>query len=165
MSMLEWEKELIETAPDREVAEHIRTALFRLFREDAYLLRADANERSISHRLALYLEEEFPQWDVDCEYNRDRHEPKRLHLDPEPEQSDDAQGTTVYPDIIVHERGESRNLLAIEIKKSNGESAEKDFRKLWVLRHELGYQCALFLRFNTAANAGEGITEMRWSVE
>ncbi|MFQ5852201.1 MAG: hypothetical protein ACE5JU_16660 [Candidatus Binatia bacterium] len=162
--MPQWERELIETAPDRDVAEHVRTALSRLLKEDTYLLEADVNERSISHRLALYLEEEFPDWDVDCEYNRDRHEPKRLHLDPEPVRSDDTQGTTVYPDIIVHARGEPRNLLAIEIKKSNGGSGEKDFRKLLGLRYELGYHCGLFLRFNTGAD-GVGISEVRWSVE
>lgn len=73
--MAQWEKELIGTAPDRDVAEHVRGSLLRLLAEDAYLFEADANERSISHRLALYLEEEFPGWNVDCEYNRDQHEP------------------------------------------------------------------------------------------
>jgi hypothetical protein len=162
--MVEWETKLIEEARDRDVAEHVRTALSRLLKEDAYLLEADVNERSISHRLALYLEEEFPDWDVDCEYNRDEHEPKRLRLDPESVQSDDTQGTTVYPDIIVHERGKPRNLLAIEIKKNNGGNGNKDFCKLRGLRNELGYRYGLFLRFDTTAS-GAGISELRWSVD
>ena len=162
--MSQWQRELIETAPHRDVAEHVRTARSRLLKEDTYLLEAGVNERSISHRLARYLEEQFPDWDVDCEQNRDGHEPKRLRLDPESVRSDDTQGTTVYPDIIVHERGTRRNLLAIEIKKSTGGSGQKDVRKLSGLRHELEYRCGLFLRFNTGAD-GVGISEVRWSVD
>jgi hypothetical protein len=164
MSMPDWERELIEKAPDRDVAEHVRAAVSRLLNEDAYLLEADVNERSISHRLALYLEEEFLDWDVDCEYNRDGHEPKRLHVNPESIPSDDTQGTTVYPDIIVHERGKRSNLLAIEIKKSNGGGGDVDFRKLRGLRNELGYQYALFLRFQVGAS-GASLNELRWSVD
>lgn len=162
--MAEWERQLIEEAPDRDVAEHVRVALSRLLREDAFLLEADANERSISHRLAVYLGEEFPRWDVDCEYNRDGHEPKRLQLNPESVQSDDAQGTTVYPDIIVHKRGRPENVLAVEIKKSNGGRGERDCRKLGRLRSELGYRFGLFLRFETGKSS-RGVTEACWSVD
>ena len=158
------EETLIGTAPDRDIAEHIRTALHRLIAEDADLFKADANERSISHRLAIYLEQEFPGWNVDCEYNRDGHEPKRLQLNPETIRSDDEQGTTVYPDIIVHRRGKTENYLAIEIKKRNGGSENKDLLKLRALRNELGYTFALFLRFQTEAS-GVDISDVRWSVD
>ena len=160
--MDEWANELVETGPDRGVAEHVRAALSRLLLEDASLLKSDANERSVSHRLALYLEEEFPGWNVDCEYNRDGHEPKRLNLNPKRVQSDDTQGTTVYPDLIVHKRGEPSNLLAIEIKKSNGESKDRDIEKLRALRLELSYCCALFVRFSTGSGGG-GISDLLWS--
>ena len=153
----------MESAPDQSVAAHVAAALARLLRDDVYLLEVDANERSISHRLALYLEEEFPGRDVDCEYNRDRHEPKRLQLEPENVRSDDEQGKTVYPDIIVHKRGEPRNLLAIEIKKDTGENGDKDLQKLRALRHQLGYSYALFIRFGTRRDAG--VTELQWSRE
>ena len=141
--MNNWEETLIGTAPARVVAEHVRTSLKRLIAEDAELFEADANERSISHRLAIYLEKAFPGWHVDCEYNRDGHDPKRLQLNPETIQSDDEQGTTVYPDIIVHQRGKPKNHLVIEIKKCNGGSRDKDLRKLRALRKELGYTFAL----------------------
>ena len=159
-----WEKTLIETAPDRDVAEHVRTSLKRLIAKDADLFEADANERSISHRLAIYLEEEFQGWNVDCEYNRDGHEPKRLQLNPETIQSDDEQGTTVYPDIIVHQRGKPKNHLVLEIKKCNGGSCDKGLRKLRALRKELGYTFALFLRFRTEAPVAE-IDDVLWSVD
>lgn len=159
-----WEKTLIETAPDRDVAEHVRTSLKRLIAKDADLFEADANERSISHRLAIYLEEEFQGWNVDCEYNRDGHDPKRLQLNPETIQSDDEQGTTVYPDIIVPQRGKPKNHLVLEIKKCNGGSCAKDLRKLRALRKELGYTFALFLRFRTEAPVAE-IDDVLWSVD
>ena len=159
-----WEKTLIGTAPDRDVAEHVRTSLKRLIARDADLFEADANERSISHRLAIYLEEEFTGWNVDCEYNRDGHEPKRLQLNPEMIKSDDEQGTTVYPDIIVHQRGKPKNHLVIEIKKCNGGSRDQDLRKLRALRKELGYAFALFLRFRTEAPVAE-IDDVLWSVD
>ncbi len=162
--MAKWAKLLIETAPDRDVAEHVLRSLQRLLAEDVYLFEADANERSISHRLALYLEEEFPGWNVDCEYNRNGHEPKRLQLNPEEIQSDDEQGTTVYPDIIVHRRGQSENHLVIEIKKRNGGSCNNDLRKLRALRKELGYTFALFLRFQTEASAAD-IGDVLWIVD
>jgi hypothetical protein len=43
---------------------------------------------------------------VDPEYNRDGHEVKR------------SDGVIVVPDVIVHHRGTSDNLLVIEVKKS-----------------------------------------------
>jgi hypothetical protein len=63
--MTNWEKVLIESAPDRDLAERVRYAPARLLDEDVDLLKADANERSISHRFAVYLEKKFPEWDVD----------------------------------------------------------------------------------------------------
>jgi hypothetical protein len=48
----------------------------KLCQRDLILIQNDVNERSISHRLALYLQNEFPEWDVDCEYNPQGEEPK-----------------------------------------------------------------------------------------
>lgn len=162
--MDDWADQLIENAPERDVAERVHVALARILREDAPLLRADANERSVSHRLALYLEEQFPDWNVDCEYNRDGHDPKRLHLTPQQVSSDDTRGTTVYPDIIVHKRGKPDNLLVIEIKKSNGGNEERDYQKLRAFRRELNYLCALFVLFGGGSDS-VGISRVNWSVE
>lgn len=62
------------------VAEKVLEAIRQLLEKDSHLLRVNASERSISHRLGLHLANEFPDWDVDCEYNRNDHEIKRLHL-------------------------------------------------------------------------------------
>jgi hypothetical protein len=93
-------------------------ALATLFDRDVYLLAVDANERSISHRFAMYLQAQFERFDVDCEYNRDGVEPKKLgHLGLLPD-SEDVEAQTVFPDIIVHIRGTNRNYLGVEMKKS-----------------------------------------------
>jgi hypothetical protein len=39
-------------------------------REDKDLINNSANERSISHNLAEYLQNYFRDLNVDCEYNR-----------------------------------------------------------------------------------------------
>ncbi len=109
-------------------------ALELLLRLDAYLFETDVNERSISHKFVSYLQEEFKGWDVDCEYNRDHHDPKILNLPGISSlevRPDDVQAKTVYPDIIVHHRGTEDNLLVIEIKKANNpESIDFDMLEL-----------------------------------
>src|SRR6266849_4642234 len=99
----------------REPGEAVLKALDSLLKKDAYLLRVDANERSISHRLATYLQLELPKWHVDCEYNRDEIDPKRIEylgLDPD---DADTEAKTVYPDIIAHMRGKKNNYLVVEV--------------------------------------------------
>ena len=41
-----------------------------LIKNDFYLLEIGTNERSVAHKLAEYLQQEFPNRHVDCEYNR-----------------------------------------------------------------------------------------------
>ncbi len=53
-----------------EVKSRLISALFALWEKDRHLLKYDASERSITHRLAVHLEGLFPEYDVDCEYNR-----------------------------------------------------------------------------------------------
>ena len=63
-----------------EVRDRLYAAYHALLRHDRALLELDANERSLTHKLAEYLQGEFPDWDVDCEYNRDGDTPKRLSV-------------------------------------------------------------------------------------
>jgi len=134
-------------------------ALDRLCDHDKILFENDASERSICHRLALYLEDEFPDFDVDCEYNCDCNDPrlvKRLYseklLEIVRENNPEFRGdsVTVYPDIIIHHRNTNRNLLVIEAKKTtSGVSVEYDMEKLRAYKKELGYVFAKFLKFGT----------------
>ncbi|MHB8118317.1 MAG: type II toxin-antitoxin system HicB family antitoxin [Methanothrix sp.] len=141
---------------DADIKQKINDSILLLIKNDSYLLKREVHERAIAHRLALYLEPKFSEWDVDCEYNRDYHdEPKKLprYLLDEAER-DETKEKTVIPDIIVHHRGpgDYHNLLAIEIKTTNNSTPDKDnfdYLKLMAFKSELKYKYSLFIKFNT----------------
>lgn len=136
-------------AIDRDALEAVvRKAIDRLFERDSFLLQSNANERSISHKLAKYLQMELDCWHVDCEYNRDGHDNKQLDLPAKQKPTDDLDARTVYPDIVVHHRNTEHNLLAVEIKKSNNpDDGSFDCLKLKAFKKQLGYQYCLFIKF------------------
>lgn len=129
-------------------------ALSELLNNDQDLLGIDANERSITFRFAMYLQQHFPDWTVDCEYNRDGTEPKRLgHLELYPDSEDD-EAKTVFPDVIVHRRGTRNNYLVLEFKKSTSRvDRQIDLRKLRGYKQQLGYEHALFVEVGTEGQA------------
>jgi len=137
--------------------ERIELALKLLLERDSFLIDIDANERSISHHLAVYIKLVMPAWDIDCEYNRNGHGPKVTHLPVGDAQMDDEHARTVYPDIIVHLRNTNANLLAIEVKKSSsGIAPDYDLQKLAsYCREPLSYQYGLFLMLRTRKNMDE----------
>ena len=105
-----------------------------MVQEDFPLLQLDLHERTITHQLAVHLTTEFPDWDVDCEYNRREYNVKRIDQILSSFFADGSKGNcrevyeerSVYPDIIVHQRGQDKNLLVIEVKKNNrDDSADK----------------------------------------
>jgi hypothetical protein len=140
-----------------ELNERLGRACAIFMERDQHLLCVEANERSMTHKFAEYLQREFPEWDVDCEYNRSGHVPKRLRtLVPEWQVSpEDENATTVFPDIIVHRRGAKENLLVIEAKKS-GTSDTFDRAKLAAYMSEDAYNYlhAVLVRFVTAGTLG-----------
>ncbi|MGD0707436.1 MAG: hypothetical protein ABSA51_03170 [Anaerolineaceae bacterium] len=147
---------------NNDVKSKIHRSIDKLLRYDDHLLRYDVNERSISHQLAIYIQDNFPEWNVDCEYNRHLNEIKRLNLQLEQLESNDTNAKTVFPDIIVHHRGKDDNLLVIEIKKStNPQTSEYDCQKLIAFKSELGYQIALFIKFRVGIE-NFGVEEERW---
>ena len=129
-------------------------ALSDLLTHDYHLLNVDANERSITFRFAIYLQARLPDWMVDCEFNRDGVEPKRLgHLELYPD-SEDEEAKTVFPDVIVHRRGTKENYLVIEFKKSTSRvDRQIDIRKLGGYKQQLGYKHALFIEVGTGGQA------------
>jgi hypothetical protein len=101
------------TFPDLEM--RVMRAIEMLRERDSQLLLENASEWTIAHRLAVYLEQQIPGWDVDCEYNRQgdgsrsRREEKR-----------DESGGAIRVDINVHHRTKltrKDNLLVVELKK------------------------------------------------
>ncbi len=145
-----------------QIKEKTAAALQQLIAEDSYLLVQDVNERSISHKLAGYLEQRFEGWDVDCEYNRNHDDPKRLNIPRKETQSNDTHATTVFPDIIVHRRHTDQNLLVIEINKSTNRFGDDyDLQKLEKFKQELGYQYAVFIKLR-AGNGEAEVQRMQW---
>ncbi len=159
---------MTEQLSEQVVKDKVRNAIQRLLDHDRFLLEKDVNERSISHRLAMYLQNEFgDEWDVDCEYNRNHEVKKELTVLPRQIETDDTTATTVFPDIIVHHRDTDDNLLVIEMKKSTNlqRRAKKfDLDKLRAFRQEkYHYQYALYLQLKTGVPAK--IDEARWNDE
>jgi hypothetical protein len=72
-------------------------ALNMVFARDPALLDNDSSEWSVAHRLAVYLEQLLPGWNIDCEYNRQGEAGDRKER---------TGGKGVRPDIIVHHRGQ-----------------------------------------------------------
>ena len=136
--------------PLEDVKQRVIAAVCNLYRHDRDLLDIDANERSITHKLAEQLQREFPDWHVDCEYNRRRDAVKRIQLVFGEIKADDPEAETVFPDIIVHQRCTEQNLLVIEVKKNNGQKDIRDIKKLkaFTTRLEYQYQHGLFLRLD-----------------
>ncbi len=120
----------------KEVEEKVQVALDKLSKNEQKIIANNISERAITHKLAEYLQQEFPDYDVDCEYNRNfeegRDRPKFIEVIRRKvfEMIEDGikhktleevkDQVSTYPDIIVHERlANDRNLLVVEVKKSN----------------------------------------------
>lgn len=142
---------------EEKVRQVVLDALDRVAEEDADLLEYNVNERSITHKLGVYLGEEVgEEWDVDVEYNRAgkddvsktvsmEHLKSKIPDDLDPE---DLDAKTVYPDVIVHNRGEHYgNLLVIEAKKS-GSAGVYDREKITAYKKELEYDFGVFITFS-----------------
>ena len=135
-----------ESISGKDIRKLIERAYQMLIEKDGHLLKVDANERSITHRLARHLESVFPGYDVDCEYNRDGFNSKRLIGYKKNIDSADTNGVTVFPDIIIHRRGKRDNFIVIEAKKlSNTDDSDKE--KLDIYKSELLYKYAYFVKF------------------
>ena len=46
------------------------TALTEFYGSETWLFEHDLGERTLTHRLAVHLEKQFPDWKVDCNYDR-----------------------------------------------------------------------------------------------
>lgn len=140
----------------------VRSSIDALVKHDLQLFELDVTERAMAHQLARHMSDRVESsLSVDCEYNRHFADPKRLNLRRRDASDREVRATTVFPDIIVHERNtDRRNLLVLELKKP-GESVEYDERKLRAFRHELGYLHAAHVILG-AGREGEIIREVRW---
>lgn len=156
---------------EEEVRQLLSDALERVDEEDADLLEYNVNERSITHKLAVYLcEEVSEEWDVDVEYNRVGKDEvskavpmEHLHsIIPDDADPEDLDAKTVYPDVIVHNRREPyENLLVIEAKKSE-RSGEYDREKLTAYVEELEYKFGVLVMFSVGGQGEDPPYDCDW---
>jgi hypothetical protein len=134
---------------DEEVQTAVQTAIGGVRGETPPLNFQAAHERSTAHRLAVHMEPHFrPEWNVDCEYDRDGQLRKTLegiaHCDAQKKTDD------ILPDIIVHHRrgeGRAHNLLVIELKKDATADVcdQKKLERLTDLHSHYQYQLGLYI--------------------
>jgi hypothetical protein len=113
--------------------EKIVATLKEFYARETFLFEQDLGERTLTHRLAVQVERQFPEFEVDCDF--DRLGQRTLNL---PHGSivstDDHLGKSIYPDIVVHQRRVPKNHIAIEVRKaSNHQPVEHDRHKLRAL--------------------------------
>lgn len=147
-----------------DVRHTVEQALSLVYRNDLYLIRHSVHERSLTFRLGFYLQQLFPDWDVDCEYNKNcktlwhnKYLSHRCHAKPWLDcahcKGETKSQCTVFPDVIVHKRGTKHNLLVIEAKKNAVKNArEEDIAKIKAYLEEstLHYQYGLFINFKSS---------------
>ena len=133
-------------------------SISELFENDLLLLSKeyDIHERTIAHRLAIYIEKRFLGFNVDVEYNRMRD---KYGLDDigniigkrfEWEKIDEIEKTRyVYPDIIVHKRDQQENLIEIELKFAwKNSRKDLDFKKINEYVEQLNYKYGVYIELN-----------------
>jgi hypothetical protein len=141
------------------------TALEKLVQEDAYLLVNNLGERCISARLAMDLQEEFPDHHVDAEFNRDGGIPKQLGLHDECANYVNENGQSlVVPDVIVHRRGpDGPNILVLEVKKtSNPVPRRCDSRRIHAFCEQFGYEFAALIECETRRHREPAVRVTEW---
>jgi len=102
-------------------------------------------EWATAHRIAVYLEEYFPGWNIDCEYNKVGIGINSKH---------DSTGSHKRPDIVIHKRElieKENNLLVIEIKMKSGDISDEqklvDFTSMPNDKRPFQYQFGLKISF------------------
>ncbi len=145
------------------VKKAVEEALQLLFKNDSFLLEADAHERTIAAKLACYLalSAHFTKHQVDVEYNRHGLEPKAVDL------SKYYRGGVkqrIFPDVIVHQRGhDDENLLVIQIKKeTNPEPRDHDGAVIDAMKREFHYLHGLVLDLPAGPDAKNREPHLEW---
>ena len=115
------------------IRQALRLAVEKTLDQDYDLIALGGHEQAIAHRIAVYLEHSFPGFHTDCEYNRQKHKTKNVFPElPKVKKK-------MRPDIIVHKRNTSRNVLAVEMKAEANPASKDDLAKLRSLKGERTY--------------------------
>ena len=158
------ERKNMTSMTDKTILSKLKRALKKFYKKDFLLIEYKVAERALTHKLAEYLQKSFPEYNVDCEYNKvGSGDPKRIFflMDSDPDCPHNcnecaAGKCVIFPDIIVHKRGTEENILAIEAKTSwSRHSQNEDYKKLQALRDsgEYHYQMGAAFRFEPTVEA------------
>lgn len=132
----------------KELKKKVNLALDLFYENDSQLIEDKVQERAITHRFALYLEQLFKGYDIDCEY--DKHGKLTKELEGISECSLERMTDRILPDILIHKRGnDSDNLVVFEIK-SKTDANDCDIRKLELMTKKNGqfnYSFGVFIKF------------------
>ena len=121
-----------------EVNIPVRRALELLVIFDKDLLRLNSHEQAITHRFAVYLEKMFPEYNVDCEYNKSMSDVKKIN------------GKAKRPDIIIHRRNTDENFVVIQVKKNDVYCEKKERLKAFTKQDgEYKYQFGYFINLKS----------------
>jgi hypothetical protein len=165
-----------------EIKNKLNTALDKLYVKDWYLLEKSVHERSITHKLAEYLQVLFPDYDVDCEYNNDidkrktfisndamsklKEELKKIDLNPESKnllEEIKKLSKNFYPDIIVHKRNTNKhNVLIIEAKKDNTDTSFDEVKLTAMTQNHYNYQLGVSIILSTNANYDRNQVKLKY---
>lgn len=154
----------------------INQMLDKLYQRDGFLLQRGLNitERAITHRMGMHLQQILTdEFDVDCEYNRmgtmksgaldytnGDYFAKTVCLSNDYVPDDDDNGSRVFPDIIVHNRGTANNFIIIEVKVDwKSGKADYDLKKLAAYKSDLKYGNAFYIQL-TEQRDGVQISEV-----
>ena len=149
-----------------EVKERVGQAIAMVMKHDRYLLENNLGERCIAGFLAMYLQQAFPEFNVDVEYNRHGITPKILDL---PENCADYRNEDgeafVVPDVIVHRRGaDGPNILVLEMKKTSNPNRHgaRDYERLRAFRGQLRYEFGALIIFETRQGREPDVRISEW---
>ena len=124
----------------KELIDIFEKAKNEFLEKEKTIIKNDTNERTLTQRLAFYLELQlrknikYNDYSVNCEYNKDGEDIKF---------GKNAKRKKIYPDIIIHQVKIKDNLIAIEMKKTTSSSVDKrkDIEKLKALTDEKNGYC------------------------
>lgn len=161
-----------------EILEKLNQAIEVLFKKDYWLLEKNLSEWSITHKMAEHLQKLLSEYNVDCEYNGNIENPSfrkkisvlkselnrvQKKIRAEYENDDEQIRRAVFPDIIVHKRGNNKNnKLIIEVKKNSSRtSLDYDIFKLekyTEAESDFKYELGILLVFST----GDKVRNYSW---
>jgi hypothetical protein len=127
-----------------EIKRRVLCCIETFYANDNDLLNRENYEVTITSKLSQYLALHFPEYQVDCEYNKHIKEIKKVLIK--------NKLVIVRPDIVIHKReDDALNLVYIEVKTDhNSEDRDSDFDKIKAMTKQdkkYHYQLGVFIDF------------------